>query len=100
MKMYLRFTLCIAAAIFLTPIELHAQHSGDPKLNRAIEKANSEFIVAMKTGDAATITAPTLTMHLSLRSTAPAFRAARRLRNCTAIDLHALVRHARRILTR
>jgi len=32
--------------------------SGDPKLDRAIEKANSEFIAAMKTGDAAPIAAP------------------------------------------
>jgi uncharacterized protein (TIGR02246 family) len=60
MKMDLRLTLCIAAAVFLTlvPINLLAHHSGDPKLDRAIEKANSEFIVAMKTGDAATIAAP------------------------------------------
>jgi uncharacterized protein (TIGR02246 family) len=60
MKMVLRFTRCIAAAILLTlvPAELLAHHSGDPKLDRAIEKANSEFIVAMKTGDAATIAAP------------------------------------------
>src|SRR6185369_10537785 len=60
MKMTLRFTLCIAATVFLTliPNELLAHHSGDPKLDRAIEKANSEFIVAMKTRDAATIAAP------------------------------------------
>ena len=60
MKMVLRFTGCIAAAVLLTlvPAELLAHHSGDPKLDRAIEKANSEFIVAMKTGDAATIAAP------------------------------------------
>src|ERR1044072_2542023 len=60
MKRNLRFPLCIAAAILLTlvPAELLAHHSGDPKLDRAIEKANSEFIVAMKTGDAATIAAP------------------------------------------
>ena len=60
MKTKLRFTHCIAAAVFLTlvPTELVAHHSGDPKLDRAIEKANSEFIVAMKTGDAATIAAP------------------------------------------
>ena len=60
MKRDLRFTHCIAAAILLTlvPAELLAHHSGDPKLDRAIEKANSEFIVAMKTGDAATIAAP------------------------------------------
>lgn len=58
--MTLRFTLCIAAVVFLTlvPINLLAHRSGDPKLDRAIEKANSEFIAAMKTGDAATIAAP------------------------------------------
>ena len=60
MKRNLRFTLCIAAAVFqtLVPTQLLAHHSGDPKLDRAIEKANSEFIVATKTGDAATIAAP------------------------------------------
>ena len=60
MKWNLRFTLCLAVAVLLTllPTELLAHHSGDPKLDRAIEKANSEFIVAMKTGDAATIAAP------------------------------------------
>ena len=60
MKRSLRFALCIATVVFLTvvPAELLAQHSGDPKLDRAVEKANSEFIVAMKTGDAATIAAP------------------------------------------
>lgn len=60
MKRNLRFTLCIAATVVLTlvPSELLAHHSGDPKLDRAIEKANSEFIFAMKTGDAATIAAP------------------------------------------
>ena len=60
MKRNLRFTLCIAVAVFLTlvPPELLAHHSGDPKLDRAIERANSEFIVAMKTGDAATIAEP------------------------------------------
>jgi len=60
MKRNLRFTLCIAVAVFLTlvPPELLAHRSGDPKLDRAIERANSEFIVAMKTGDAATIAEP------------------------------------------
>ena len=60
MKTNLRFTHFIAAAVFLTLLtnELLAHHSGDPKLDRAIEKANSEFIIAMKTGDAATIAAP------------------------------------------
>ena len=60
MKRNLRFSLWIATAVFLTlvPVELLAHHSGDPKLDRAIEKANSEFITAMKTGDAKTIAAP------------------------------------------
>ena len=60
MKRNLRFTLCIGATVvlILVPSELLAHHSGDPKLDRAIEKANSEFIFAMKTGDAATIAAP------------------------------------------
>lgn len=60
MKRKMRFKLCIATAVFLTlvPAELLAHHSGDPKLDRAIEKANSEFVSAMKTGDAATIAAP------------------------------------------
>ena len=60
MKRSLLFALCLATVVFLTvvPAELLAHHSGDPKLDRAVEKANSEFIVAMKTGDAATIAAP------------------------------------------
>ena len=60
MKRSLRFALCIATVVFLIvgPAELLAHHSGDPKLDRAVEKANSEFVVAMKTGDAATIAAP------------------------------------------
>jgi uncharacterized protein (TIGR02246 family) len=55
-----RFVLLISAAAFLcfAPADLVAHRSGDPKLDRAIEKANSEFIAAMKTGDAATIAAP------------------------------------------
>ena len=60
MNRNLRSTFRIAAAVFLTlvPAELLAHRSGDPKLDRSIEKANSEFIVAMKIGDAATIAAP------------------------------------------
>ncbi len=60
MKRNLRFAACIAVAVFLTvaPPHLLAHHSADPQLDRAIEKANSEFTVAMKTGDAATIAAP------------------------------------------
>ena len=61
MKRSLHFALLIVTVVFLTlvPTESLAQHhSGDPKLDRAVEKANSEFIVAMKTGDAAMIAAP------------------------------------------
>lgn len=60
MKRVLRFAPCVAAVVViaLVPAELLAHHSGDPKLDRAVEKANSEFVVAMKTGDAATIAAP------------------------------------------
>ena len=60
MERNLRFALCIATVVFLTvlPAELRAHHSGDPKLDRAVEKANSDFVVAMKTGDAAMIAAP------------------------------------------
>src|ERR1044071_4603662 len=32
--------------------------SGDPKLARAVRKANAEWVTAVKTGDAATIAAP------------------------------------------
>ena len=54
------FALWIATVVFLTavPADLLAHHSGDPKLDRAVEKANSDFVVAMKTGDAAIIAAP------------------------------------------
>jgi len=60
MKRSLRFALCTATVVFLTvvPAEMLAHHSGDTKLDRAVEKANSEFILAIKTGDAATIAAP------------------------------------------
>jgi uncharacterized protein (TIGR02246 family) len=60
MKISLRIALCIATVVFLivVPADLLAHHSGDPKLDRAVEKANSEFVAAMKSGDAATIAAP------------------------------------------
>jgi ketosteroid isomerase-like protein len=54
----LRLKLWLAVFLTLVPAELFAQHSKNPKLDRAIGKANSELIVAMKTGDAATIAAP------------------------------------------
>ncbi len=55
-----RSILAIAAAALLvfTTADFIAPRSGDAKLDRAIEKANSEFIAAMKTGDAAAIAAP------------------------------------------
>jgi|SRR5215208_104748 len=55
-----RSVLPIAAAAFmvLTPSDFVAHRSGDAKLDRAIEKANSEFTAAMKTGNAAVIAAP------------------------------------------
>ena len=60
MNRSVRLALCIATVVFLTvvPADLIAHHSGDPKLDRAVEKANSDFLVAMKTGDAAIIAAP------------------------------------------
>jgi uncharacterized protein (TIGR02246 family) len=55
-----RSVLPIAAAAFMVLVPTHfvAHRSGDAKLDRAIEKANSEFIAAMKTGNAAVIAAP------------------------------------------
>jgi uncharacterized protein (TIGR02246 family) len=50
--------LLIASAGFLVIAVAAAVRSEDSKLHRAIEKANSEFIAAMKTGDAAVIAAP------------------------------------------
>ncbi len=50
----------ILAALTLLPASFvfPAARSGDVKLDRAIEKANSEWAAAMKTGDPATIAAP------------------------------------------
>lgn len=55
-----RSVLAISAAAFmvLAPSDFIAHRSGDAKLDRAIEKANSEFVAAMKTGNAAVIAAP------------------------------------------
>jgi uncharacterized protein (TIGR02246 family) len=50
--MILVLLLFIASAVWAD------DRSGDAKLDRAIEKANSEWAEAMKTGDAATIAAP------------------------------------------
>jgi uncharacterized protein (TIGR02246 family) len=43
---------CFASVVFGAP------KSNDPKLDEAIAKANSEWVAAMKTGDAAAIAAP------------------------------------------
>ena len=50
--------LLILIAISLALAHAIAAPSGDTKLDSAIQKANSEFITATKTGDAATIAAP------------------------------------------
>jgi len=44
--------------MILVPSDFIAHRSGEAKLDRAIEKANSEFIAVMKTGNAAVIAAP------------------------------------------
>jgi uncharacterized protein (TIGR02246 family) len=52
---------CAASAILISLALAHysmAAPSGDTKLDRTIQKANSEFLTAVKTGDAATIAAP------------------------------------------
>jgi uncharacterized protein (TIGR02246 family) len=53
-----RFILLIASVSVLVIAVAAAVHTDDPKLHRAIEKANSEFVEATKTGNAAVIAAP------------------------------------------
>lgn len=53
-----RFILLITSASLLVIAVAAAVRSEDPKLHRAIEKANSEFVEAMKTGNTAMIAAP------------------------------------------
>ena len=55
-----RAVLRVAAAtqLLLAAADAVAVPSGDPKLDRAIRKANSDYVEAMKTGDAAAIAAP------------------------------------------
>ena len=53
-----RFIVVTATAALLAFAAAAATSSEDPKLRRAIEKANSEFEAAAKTGDAVTIAAP------------------------------------------
>lgn len=102
MKTNLRFTLCIAVAGFLTlvPTELLAHHSGDPKLDRAIEKANSEFIVAMKTGDAATIAAPYTEDASFITINGTCIQGRTEIGKMYRDRLHALVCHAPRKFSR
>jgi len=102
MKSNLRFKLCIATAVFLTlvPAELLAHHSGDPKLDRAIEEANSEFIVAMKTGDAATIAAPYTDDAFFITIDGTCIHGRTEIEKMYPIDLHTLVWHARQKLNR
>jgi uncharacterized protein (TIGR02246 family) len=47
-----------AATLLVLAADAVAVPSGDPKLDRAIAKANSDYVDAMKTGDAAAIAAP------------------------------------------
>jgi uncharacterized protein (TIGR02246 family) len=55
---FLRLMVVSAAATLLAFAAVAATSSTDPKLRRAIEKANSEFEAAVKTGDTVTIAAP------------------------------------------
>ena len=48
----------ILICLLLAPAHSIAAPSGDARLDSAIQKANSEFLTATKTGDAATIAAP------------------------------------------
>src|SRR3954453_17875280 len=59
MKTRIMTALSLAAArFFLCAGSSMPAASGDAKLDDAIEKANSEFLSAIKAGDAATIAAP------------------------------------------
>jgi uncharacterized protein (TIGR02246 family) len=52
------FPIVASALLVFVAVASAVGRSGDSKLERAIEKANSEFAAAMKTGDAAAIAAP------------------------------------------
>ena len=54
----LSLPLAAAVSLLSTSLVFPASRSGDPKLHRAIEKANTEWAAAMKTGDVPTIGAP------------------------------------------
>jgi uncharacterized protein (TIGR02246 family) len=53
-----RFIVVSATAALLAFAAAAATSSADPRLRRPIEKANSEFEAAVKTGEAVTIAAP------------------------------------------
>ena len=57
-KNLFQFLSLVATLLIFASCVSAASRSGDPKLDRAIVKANSEFEVAIKSGDAATIAAP------------------------------------------
>lgn len=57
MKNYFRILIAISL-VALTAHAIAAPPSGDAKLDSAIQKANSEYLAAVKIGDAATIAAP------------------------------------------
>ena len=50
--------ILVSLCLLLALRHSSAAPSGDAKLDSAIEKANSEFLTAVKTGDATTIAAP------------------------------------------
>jgi uncharacterized protein (TIGR02246 family) len=52
------FRIAATTLLSLAATSAVAVPSGDPKLDRAIAKANSDYVEAMKTGDAAAIAAP------------------------------------------
>ena len=58
MKTFSSPVLPIAILLIIGLADAMAASSGDAKLDQAIQKANSEFLTASKSGDAATIAAP------------------------------------------
>jgi uncharacterized protein (TIGR02246 family) len=54
---FIRNLLLIAASAFMASASFGAQ-SGDAKLDRSVRKANSDWVAAVKTGDASTIAEP------------------------------------------
>ena len=52
------FPILVPICLLLALAHSIAAPSGNAKLDNAIQKANGEFLAAIKTGDAATIAAP------------------------------------------